>query len=204
MKNNCRSYAEEQRKITEDIRNYERHLWGRERHPNTVKKYMHDIRYFLNFVRDIRANKTDGSKRPEMKRRKRADRKRRRSEREDWERPSGDGRLCEPEREAYREEEPEREPGGSESGISLHGGRHRGHIHQDEKGEPAGRAGEPVAHTGETGRRRRQSGRGLCFSVFRLLFQSVLLGRFFLYFGYLYISRVCCKPSNELSKVKRK
>lgn len=68
MKNNCRSYAEEQRKITEDIRNYERHLWGRERHPNTVKKYMHDIRYFLNFVRDIRANKTDGGKRPEMKR----------------------------------------------------------------------------------------------------------------------------------------
>ncbi len=38
--------------IKEKIKSYEKYLYDRERHPNTVKKYMHDVRSFFLYVQD--------------------------------------------------------------------------------------------------------------------------------------------------------
>lgn len=52
MKNECRSDEENEKKLAGGIQDYERYLWERERHPNTVRKYLHDIGCFLRFVQE--------------------------------------------------------------------------------------------------------------------------------------------------------
>ena len=40
---------------------YERYLYNRERHPNTVKKYMHDVRCFFRYVQDRKEGEAKAS-----------------------------------------------------------------------------------------------------------------------------------------------
>lgn len=47
--------------IKETIKSYERYLYDRERHPNTVKKYLHDVRCFFRYVQDRKEGEAEAS-----------------------------------------------------------------------------------------------------------------------------------------------